>query len=158
MGMGSSRFESFQILLDEDPYKTLFPWWPNSASGVPVYGPNEVNYGLCWTIDARVRDGRDKGSPGDRYLVKLMIAGKWRSVVWEKVYSITDMLEMGAEEVAGSYYVSSNWNSWSFEKLQRSEDDPDLYFIEVVLLSTTSSSSRLCETRIKARPFIRRII
>merc|ERR1712032_1294063 len=29
--MGSSRFESFQILLDEDPYKTLFPWWPNSA-------------------------------------------------------------------------------------------------------------------------------
>jgi len=154
--MGASRFESFHIMLDQDPSKMLYPGWPNSSSGVPVYGPSEDTYGLCWTIDARSQfgaDGRDRGNPGDRYLVKLLIAGKWRSVVWEKVHTVKDMLEMGAEDVTGAYYISSSWNNWTFDQMEPSDTDPNHLFIEVGPLRGSGEEFQIVRNKDQGQAF-----
>jgi len=112
--LGEQCTEAFQILLDGERDQVLHPERPRSFSGSRVVGPtlryHIQGYNLNWVIDGReelqpslandggtlaleprqlspaaVVNARDAGKPGDRYEVKLLIAGKYRAVTWSKL-------------------------------------------------------------------------
>jgi len=68
----------------------------------------------------------DQGKVGDQYRVHLQIAGKFRSVTWEKVGSVD-----AATVPVSEYFITSSWNGWSFDKMSR---DGDTWSVEVQLL------------------------
>lgn len=148
--LGENAFESFQIWMDGDPRKMLHPGMPKAPSGAPVIGPTSNSDGNNWLIDGRtikvlgkkikdknklevvVRDDNadeyfevanpHRGKPGDRFEVRLRIAGKWRAVTWDKVYAIDDDSEMLSRNLAGSYYVTGAFNDWGFDELDARGD------------------------------------
>mmetsp|Transcript_36372 Transcript_36372/g.104550 ORF Transcript_36372/g.104550 Transcript_36372/m.104550 type:complete len:1037 (+) Transcript_36372:111-3221(+) len=155
--LGVNRFESFQIWLDGDDDRILHPSSPSAPSGSVVSGPSEPQEaeGLRWMIDGRahpwaVAEGegqgalqaesrdemvtRDQGNVGDQYEVKLLIAGKYRAVSWQKVRSGTirssgDLVPY----VAGKYYFAGAWNGWAFEEMVESPTGPGIYTADVTL-------------------------
>lgn len=148
--LGENGYERFQIWLDEDSERVLQPAVPLGQSGSAVHGPSDGSSGFKWIIDGRsvfvpvesgdpegaIEDqasagavqslqeisGRDKGKPGDRYLVTLSVKGKWRMVTWEKVYAVADPAESLAPELAGSYCVVlfTSGNEWTFHEMKKS--------------------------------------
>jgi len=77
---------------------------------------------------------RDQGNVGDQYEVKLLIAGKYRAVSWQKVRSGTirssgDLVPY----VAGKYYFAGAWNGWAFEEMVESPTGPGIYTADVTL-------------------------
>nr|AQS99280.1 type I polyketide synthase [Gambierdiscus excentricus] len=126
MTMGANNFEHFQICLDQDMERVLHPRYPLAPSGSTAMGPNtdDEAAGYTWAIDARpfaVEDATSstaiagveassKDKPGDKYEVKLSIAGKYRAVTWKKVSSAgADALKDPA--VQGTYFVLGSWNN-----------------------------------------------
>lgn len=110
--LGDELCEEFQILLDGKYNKVLHPNAPFAAKGTSVQGPDsgEQSAGLTWLIDGRssglptlVDTDKLKGTDamkalgfkedevtkdvevGTKYKVRLRVAGKWRSVDWEKM-------------------------------------------------------------------------
>lgn len=69
----------------------------------------------------------DEGQVGDKYRVHLQIVGKYRTVTWEKLPEAPDL----GSVPASSYSVVSNWNGWTFERMDR---DGDSWHLEVLLL------------------------
>lgn len=55
----------------------------------------------------------DTGKVGDKYRVHLKIAGKFRTVTWEKLAEQAEPSDVPS----GTYYVVSNWNGWSPETM-----------------------------------------
>mmetsp|Transcript_143161 Transcript_143161/g.398971 ORF Transcript_143161/g.398971 Transcript_143161/m.398971 type:complete len:1166 (-) Transcript_143161:183-3680(-) len=156
--LGESRWEEFQIYLDGDPGRCLHPQMPKAYKGAAVHGPDFGLKGLNWRIagtagapaeHAAIADRAsggtlavpetglkvvsmgvgDAGQPGDQYRVHLKVIGKYRSVTWEKV-GHTDVIPVG------EYYVTSNWNGWTFDQMTKEADDT--YSVEVLLLRTGS--------------------
>jgi polyketide synthase-associated protein len=73
-----------------------------------------------------------RGKSGDQYSVKLHIAGRWRTVTWEKLETHT---ESANYDESGTYYVVADWNSWSFESpMTKDASSPGTSFLEVKLL------------------------
>merc|ERR1712217_639426 len=97
--LGINCFEHFQIRLDGDRDRVLHPEFPSAGPNVTVLGPSEKANcdGFCWMIDGRpkyqiidptaIKDNEVdiEGLPGDEYRVRVRVAGKWRTVDWEKV-------------------------------------------------------------------------
>lgn len=71
---------------------------------------------------------RDVGLPGDTYKIKLQIAGKWKTVVWDKVASGSS-----SSTDAGDYYVMAGWNDWQLTKMTKDSSTPGVYSAEVTL-------------------------
>lgn len=149
--LGENRFEQFQICLDFDRLRTLHPGMPKAPTGSPVLGPEASisSRSSNWIIDGRpltmevpVGDVGEReldtnkaiGNPGDQYLVKLHVAGKWRAVFWEKVgQAIEDVVAHPSEVPAGRYYVCGDWNAWVPEAMSIDSSSPSLHCAEVVL-------------------------
>mmetsp|Transcript_17101 Transcript_17101/g.54772 ORF Transcript_17101/g.54772 Transcript_17101/m.54772 type:complete len:1163 (-) Transcript_17101:214-3702(-) len=152
--LGENRWEDFQILLDGDKHKCLHPQTPMAHKGAAVNGPDHGVRGLNWRITGTagylapvpglqsIEGGSeasagpdlkvvsvgtsDRGEVGDQYRVHLQVAGKYRSVSWEKLGSV------GPSDVpVGEYYITSSWNGWALEKLSQ---DGDTWSQEVHLL------------------------
>lgn len=70
----------------------------------------------------------DVGVPGDRYRIRLRIAGKYRSVFWEKYPKDDDDDYSLVRE--GDYAVVANWNGWEPETMSQQDDD---WHLEVTL-------------------------
>jgi len=71
--------------------------------------------------------GRDRGAPGDRYEVRLSIAGKYRAVSWKKVGSADAGLPPSLE-ILGSYSVLSSYSGWQPEPMEATlEGNAGLY-------------------------------
>lgn len=68
----------------------------------------------------------DQGQVGDQYRVHLQIAGKFRSVSWEKVGSVDPSTVPVSE-----YFVAASWNGWTLDKMSR---DGDAWSLQVQLL------------------------
>eukprot|EP00930_Biecheleria_cincta_P098875 TRINITY_DN9052_c0_g2_i1.p1 TRINITY_DN9052_c0_g2~~TRINITY_DN9052_c0_g2_i1.p1 ORF type:complete len:1203 (+),score=231.24 TRINITY_DN9052_c0_g2_i1:243-3611(+) len=62
----------------------------------------------------------DVGEPGDRYRIRLRIAGKYRTVFWEK-YPKDDDDDLGPVR-EGEYAVVANWNGWEPEAMSQQDD------------------------------------
>nr|AQS99229.1 type I polyketide synthase [Gambierdiscus excentricus] len=153
--LGENRWEDFQIWLDGDKAKSLHPDMLVGHKGAPVVGPDHRVRGYNWRvtgsseyvqpIEPKPTSGEggeievaatdlkvvSVGAPhlgqiGDQYRVHLKIAGKFRSVTWEKVGSVDPSLVPVSE-----YYITSDWNGWTLEKMMR---DGDVWNVEVQLL------------------------
>jgi hypothetical protein len=70
----------------------------------------------------------DVGEPGDRYRIRLRIAGKYRTVFWEK-YPKDDDDDLGPGR-EGEYAVVANWNGWEPEAMSQQDDN---WHLEVTL-------------------------
>nr|AQS99206.1 type I polyketide synthase [Gambierdiscus excentricus] len=153
--LGAHRFEEFQIYLDGDSQRALHPAVPKAYKGAAVQGPDYARKGLNWRIagtagapleqQKAIRDtpngalatpdsglkivavtgAGDAGQAGDQYRVRLKVHGKYRGVTWEKV-GHTDSVP------ASSYFVTSNWNGWGFDKMV--QDGESSYSVEALLL------------------------
>jgi len=149
--LGENRWEQFQIWLDGDPTRALHPGVQKALKGVPVWGPEESVNGFNWLVDGRgdlfsygaaeddaaavepPPQGPDTGFPGDRYRIRLYIAGKWRTVSWEKVQpSAEDGGQLPVQQLpAGTYFIAGRWNGWQCEEMIKDDAAPGLWYFDV---------------------------
>lgn len=157
MTLGENRFEQFVILLDGDRSRTLHPGQPMAPIGSTVVGPDiysEVD--ACnWLLDGRPTvtypssyqdsystdsialrevDTAFSGVPGDLYRIQLRVAGKWRTVIWEKVKDDSGTA-IRKTPPRGKYCVSGSWSGWSLEEMEVEDAGKGLYVLEVCLLT-----------------------
>mmetsp|Transcript_115611 Transcript_115611/g.258317 ORF Transcript_115611/g.258317 Transcript_115611/m.258317 type:complete len:1168 (+) Transcript_115611:165-3668(+) len=150
--LGANRFEEFNILFDGQVDQVLHAPAPKAPSGSSAEGPAEESFGRTWMIDGRLllaeegEEGTEEGrryesalGVGDKYVVRLAIAGKWRSVTWEKVeiaeHSPIEML-IDNPVLEGTYSITANWNLWMMEDMVRDDAAPGLWSHEVRLMTT----------------------
>nr|AQS99190.1 type I polyketide synthase [Gambierdiscus polynesiensis] len=140
--MGANSFEAFQICLDQDMERVLHPRYPQATSGSTVAGPDNFDEaaGYMWTIDSRplqlpaiagatssaaiadkessgaIVEAASKDKPGDKFEVKLSVAGKYRAVTWKKVES-ADAGSISDPVVQGTYYVMGSWNDYRLQAM-----------------------------------------
>jgi hypothetical protein len=72
----------------------------------------------------------DAGKPGDQYRVHIRVAGKWRTVDWEKI------VKEGASEPvtdSGEYSVIGSWFDFAPQPMAASPDESGLYSMEITL-------------------------
>ncbi|CAJ1347825.1 unnamed protein product [Effrenium voratum] len=62
----------------------------------------------------------DIGQPGDKYRIRLRIAGKYRTVLWEKLPS--EDHDTSFDAPAGDYSIVASWNSWSPDPMSLRND------------------------------------
>lgn len=146
--LGANNFEHFQIWLDGDDQRTLHPGMVDAPKNMAVQGPvaSEEAAGSAWLIGGDTRmvtaiplagaitDTGEEGAlvpssdtqlaapatscPGDKYRVRLHVAGKWRTVDWK----LLEKAESGAVDDDGKYYVAGSWSGWSLTPM-RAEGD-----------------------------------
>lgn len=159
--LGDNRWEQFQILIDGNENKLLHPYSYKSPKGTQIHGPSdcdEIGRSCTWLIDGRSpeeevphNDGEnglplvssasstaDVGKPGDKYLISIHVAGKWRTVTWRR-------FEINAEDDAvstsstGRFYVAGAWNQWAFDEMKSDPSEPRLHTLEVTLSRAISN-------------------
>uniref|UniRef100_A0A7S4R6G5 Ketosynthase family 3 (KS3) domain-containing protein n=1 Tax=Alexandrium monilatum TaxID=311494 RepID=A0A7S4R6G5_9DINO len=162
--MGENRWERFQILLDSDARRVLYPSYDRltpSTKGAPVAGPDEVFHSDSWTIDARpylmeenaivssgstgLLDRQDEGRPGDRFKVRLAVKGKWRMVDWENLDQ--DQAEPSTSVPPGTYQISGSWNHGELQSMTADPAMPGLFTAEVKLLTGGVSMFQIIRNR-----------
>lgn len=104
--------------------------------------------GLSWLLDGR--DGRipeeksesgalvpagqqsfRSGSPGDKYRIYLRVAGKYRTVEWERLPAQASAPPEKLPDAQYSLYAS--FNGWQLEDMFRDDSEPNVHYIEVTL-------------------------
>nr|AQS99277.1 type I polyketide synthase [Gambierdiscus polynesiensis] len=86
--LGENRWEQFQILIDGNTSKVMHPGQYKAPKGTKVYGPDDLEgiHEVTWLLDARGKEGHSPaGRMGDRYRVRIHVAGKWMVVTWTKL-------------------------------------------------------------------------
>jgi len=79
----------------------------------------------------------DRGWPGAEYRVRLRIAGKWRTVEWERISDIPLSLEAGVPDTAkGKYFVAGSFNHYGFQEMSADFVAAGVYNTEVTLWRT----------------------
>nr|AQS99210.1 type I polyketide synthase [Gambierdiscus polynesiensis] len=170
--LGENRWERFQILLDSDKRRVLFPSYDRvqeATKSAPVAGPQEVFQSDSWMIDTRsylayseelrgseedaalalgdaggVLDRQDLGNPGDRFKIRFSVKGKWRLVDWENL----DKDKGAAAAVpGGSYQISGSWNHGVLEEMKPDTAVPGLFSTEVTLVHRGMSTFQIFRNR-----------
>jgi hypothetical protein len=154
--LGVNRWEQFQIWLDGDPSKVLHPDSVKASKDSPVLGPDteDDSAGLTWIIDGRdamlasdyeddtgtlqslsLDNFPDKGRPGDMYRVHLCIAGKWRTLSWEKIQApaIGDIATDAWDLDLGTYYIIGAFNQWEPQEMAPHPDQKGVFRANVDL-------------------------
>jgi len=151
--LGVNRWEQFQILVDGDPDKRLCPSEPRAPSGGKVWGPSHETASCYWMLDGRSQssssfvsldweDAEDPrtytfenphhGLPGQKYRVRLLVKGKWRTVTWTRLPSESPESPLSKLPL-GSYFVAGSWSNWRFEEMHEETDSPGKFSAEVTL-------------------------
>eukprot|EP00443_Scrippsiella_acuminata_P050161 CAMPEP_0115566520 /NCGR_PEP_ID=MMETSP0271-20121206/103624_1 /TAXON_ID=71861 /ORGANISM="Scrippsiella trochoidea, Strain CCMP3099" /LENGTH=972 /DNA_ID=CAMNT_0003000825 /DNA_START=22 /DNA_END=2938 /DNA_ORIENTATION=- len=106
--LGSEGFAKFQILVDGDSQKRMYPCVQEAPfqSDSAICGPDEQGEGKVWTIG---RHQIDKGVGGDYYEVRVHMDanGKVEKVNWAKIRAIT----AAPFSVARKYFVRGTWDA-----------------------------------------------
>mmetsp|Transcript_49737 Transcript_49737/g.118568 ORF Transcript_49737/g.118568 Transcript_49737/m.118568 type:complete len:1019 (+) Transcript_49737:82-3138(+) len=123
--VGANRWEEFQILLDGDQDRILHPSVPSAPAGSAAEGPSTSTEAedRAWRIDVV----RDKATAGAIYTVKLSIKDRWQMVSWqrEEAHSIS------SEDIDGKYYVAASWKDGAFLPMEKDDDVPGKWTLEV---------------------------
>lgn len=132
--IGVNGSEQFRILIDGNYSKVLHPGMPYGASGEVVYGPaeeeEEGSQDFFWSIEgfsalsqAALEDAT-KAAPspvGDKYRIRLQVAGRWRVVTWERIPNYEEKASLAIlmqdSLIQGSYSLTGNFNQWQFEEM-----------------------------------------
>jgi polyketide synthase-associated protein len=106
----SDDAEGFTWVIDGrgGPKAVAPPGQPMLAAGEVEEGALAVSPEL-WYVEETVATGK----PGDKYRVRLYVAGKWRTLDWKKVEDAEDGVSYAD---GGTYYVVASWNGWSFNQ------------------------------------------
>jgi polyketide synthase-associated protein len=145
--LGVNGWESFQVLLDGDADMVLHPGAPRGTKGDRVLGPDNSLRRNCWTIDGRSwlagedstalteaegapSDSPDLGVPGDQYRVRVRVAGKWRTVDWEKLETEG---AAGAPPDLGEYQVVASWSDYAPQAMTPDPSQPGVHVVELCL-------------------------
>jgi len=157
--LGENCWEQFQLMIDANHEKMLYPPFYGAPKGTSILGPTpseEVGRAGTWAIDARGRsrvsqvengaitdageqagapalEDPDEGRPGDRYKVCLHVAGKWRTVTWSKVAAPEGESSALMPATTGRYFISGAWNAWEFEEMTADASVPGLFTVEVTM-------------------------
>nr|AQS99172.1 type I polyketide synthase [Gambierdiscus excentricus] len=77
----------------------------------------------------------DRGWPGAEYRVRLRVAGKWRTVDWERISDVPGHLRTEAlsDTVKGRYFVTGSFNHWSFQEMSADFVSTGVYNAEIML-------------------------
>ncbi|CAE7379635.1 ppsA, partial [Symbiodinium pilosum] len=136
--LGENRWEQFQIWLDGDSTKCLYPEQHKAPSKSAVFGPDFDSGGNCWLLDGRpqaelrlrpkgpagsapgaVEEATGRGLAGSSWKVRLSINGKWRLVDWERL----DEPLVAAEDLKkGAYFITADFNGWGIEPMEQQAD------------------------------------
>nr|AQS99282.1 type I polyketide synthase [Gambierdiscus excentricus] len=128
--LGENRWEMFQIWLDQDPERALHPGRHHAGKGLAVQGPSSDCSEFAWRIEGREHfeegeDGEafevpneDHAFHGDRFRVRLRIAGGWRTVDWDKLGGPAGSSQLGR------YYLVSDWTGWNLDSAPELLADP----------------------------------
>ncbi|OLP82529.1 Phthiocerol synthesis polyketide synthase type I PpsD [Symbiodinium microadriaticum] len=157
--LGDTRWEQFQLLIDNSYSKVLHPQRYKAPKGTEVFGPTrqeEVMQDSTWFVDGRPNNtqiraitasagatavatpepltftNEDEGLPGQLYRIRLHIAGKWRTVTWAKAKEAPQGL-LALKGPEAKYYVAGSWNNYRFEEMTAVSDGT--YTCEVSLSS-----------------------
>ncbi|CAE7252494.1 ppsA [Symbiodinium sp. CCMP2592] len=102
---------------------------PTDAAAAVVLGDAEKTSKAIQAITNSLSDGSkqagelqlmevgsgDVGMPGDKYRIRLRIAGKYRTVLWDKLP--TEDYDTAADAPEGDYHIVGSWNGWSPDPL-----------------------------------------
>lgn len=71
--------------------------------------------------------------PGDLYRVRLRLAGKWRTVDWERLPPGPATFSISPKVKPGRYYVAGSWNDWVLEEMAPDQKEHGVFRLDVVL-------------------------
>jgi hypothetical protein len=161
LALGENRWEHFEIWLDGDSTKVLHPGQAMAGKDFAVFGPVQDAGGCGWKInglpelvhpptDDSLQDEweadndcllptADTGSVGDLYHVTLHIAGRWRTVSWQKLPESTGGCEaLQTSHTGGRYYVTGDWDGWELHEMLRDPSRPGFYSKDIILQQSES--------------------
>jgi polyketide synthase-associated protein len=124
--IGDNCQEIFQIWLDGDPMLALSPGSALAMQGSAAEGPMPSEESASWTI---------VGEPGESFTIRLMVAGKYRAVAWEKRSTRSDDKDVQVKR--GNYYISGSFNSWEMQEMCSNEESPGVYWVDIPLSIAT---------------------
>jgi len=156
LALGENRWEHFEIWLDGDSTKVLHPGKAMAGKDLAVYGPVQNAGGCGWKINGlpelvyapaadslqdewEADDGfalptADTGSVGDLYRVTLHVAGRWRTVSWQKLpESACDLKVLQTTCIGGQYYVSGDWDGWQLHEMLPEPSMSGFFFQDITL-------------------------
>merc|ERR1739844_612586 len=72
------------------------------------------------------------GKPGDKYRIRFHVRGKYKRIEWTK--DADAIVKPNDEQYTHKYHIIGDHNYWTFEQLERSKKEQDLYTTTVRLL------------------------
>merc|ERR1711972_883828 len=75
----------------------------------------------------------DEGLPGDRYRIRLHVAGRHRMVDWERWPHGHGAGSVGVQPNAAQYYIAGSWNEWTLQLMDKSTLSPGTFHIEHIV-------------------------
>jgi polyketide synthase-associated protein len=143
--LGETRCEHFQLRVDKEPKKAIFPVVKNGGQRTRVVGPDDEGSGLYWLLD-----GRDEGvKAGTVYLITLQW-GPTVSVTWNPV-------EFPAPEWSRSfqhtYQVIGSWTAYAMNDMKdvSHEASPNTWQCKMRLGMSGRELFRFCRDRQKSQ-------
>mmetsp|Transcript_28350 Transcript_28350/g.65704 ORF Transcript_28350/g.65704 Transcript_28350/m.65704 type:complete len:549 (+) Transcript_28350:1-1647(+) len=127
--LGDSRIEHFQLLLDGDIERQLYPERHFASPDAEILGPASDVENRAWMIDGKA----DGVVPGTVYRITLVLTRRW--LKWE-VLSESDakVAELWGRSFKHFYNLTGTWNDWTFSRPMQSrgvQDGVESYIGEV---------------------------
>jgi len=136
---GSAAFLTISAGADNDEeHSSSFSWQLDGRDcileKIDSVSGQRVSLRLVDPHTGRPLSRQDEGRPGDRYLIRLHVAGKYHMVDWEKLSSqpVVKLDDVVIPSTA-KYYVVGNWASWRFQEMVSDASCPGVFHAEVVL-------------------------
>mmetsp|Transcript_78292 Transcript_78292/g.135852 ORF Transcript_78292/g.135852 Transcript_78292/m.135852 type:complete len:689 (+) Transcript_78292:120-2186(+) len=139
--LGAKGWESFQILLDGDYNKTVYPDRADACPHVKynLCGPDSKGHGKNWTIGKHTLD---KGAKNSEYTLRVSLNKNHevRIVTWEPYVEKEPEKEESSETKASNfteanrprYYIAGSWSEWKITEMKW-DAERQCYFFRVRL-------------------------
>lgn len=114
VALGEARYERFQLRVNRDPNRAIFPVAPDATMCTRVVGPDAAGEGLYWMLD-----GRDEEVLAGSVFRITLQWGENPSMRWERVDAEAPSW---ASSFRHSYSVCGSWTSFAPEPMSSSHD------------------------------------
>merc|ERR1712205_241835 len=110
VALGDTRYETFQLHVDKDPKKAIFPVAKNGSQRTRVVGPDDEGAGYYWLLD-----GRDAGvKAGTVYLITL----QWGPTVTMSWAPVDFPAPEWSLTTKHTYQVMASWTAWALIEMK----------------------------------------